>query len=100
VALLLGWRYTVVTGWHPHAMTTVDSFSPQRRPLTDPLGLAEIRFGAVAAEPRSFGELAASTPAPAVARAVLLNLLWHRRLAVDLRYPLGDRTLVAPVRVR
>lgn len=29
-ALACGWRYTVVTGWRPHVMTTVDTLSAQR----------------------------------------------------------------------
>ncbi|MDQ7907607.1 TnsA-like heteromeric transposase endonuclease subunit [Phytohabitans sp. ZYX-F-186] len=94
VAVLLGWRYTVVTGWQPHVMSTLDAMSAQRRPLTDRLGLAEALSAAVADGPRPFGELAASTVAPAVARAWLLHLLWHRRLGVQLGAPLGDATLV------
>lgn len=47
---------------------------------------------AAAADGRSFGELAAATVVPAVARAFLLHLLWHRRLGMDLSQPLTDRT--------
>lgn len=93
-ALLLGWRYIVVTGWHQHVMTTLDTISAQRRPLTDPLGLAEVLLAAVAGGPRPFGELAEATVAPAVARAVLLHLLWKREAAINLGSPLTDRTLV------
>jgi hypothetical protein len=94
VALLHGWGYTVVTGWIPHVTTTVDDLSAQRRPLTDRLGMADILLAAAAAGPRSFGELTAETIAPAIARAYLLNLLWHRRLGMDLSRPLADSTLV------
>jgi hypothetical protein len=94
VALTLGWRYVVVTGWKPHVATTLDALSAQRRALTDRLGLMAELLAAVAAGPRPFGELAARTVAPAVARAYLLNLLWHRRLGVELGYPLGDASLV------
>ncbi|MES4908840.1 MULTISPECIES: hypothetical protein [unclassified Streptomyces] len=43
-------------------------------------------------------QLAATTGMPAVARAHLLHLLWHRRLAVDLDDVLGDASWVYPVR--
>jgi hypothetical protein len=93
-ALTAGWRYAVVTGWKPHVATTLDTLSAQRRTLTDPLGLVDELLGAVAAGPLPFGELAAATVAPAVARAFLLHLLWHRRLGVELVSPLGDASLV------
>ncbi|MEV6825582.1 TnsA-like heteromeric transposase endonuclease subunit [Amycolatopsis sp. NPDC051102] len=69
VALLHGWRYVVVTGWKPHVLATVDTLSAQRRPLTDRLGLVEVLLAAASERPRSFGELAELTVAPAVARA-------------------------------
>jgi len=94
VAAAVGWRYAVVTGWRPHGLTTVDTLSSQRRPLTDRLGVVEELMTAVADGPRPFGELAAQTVAPAVARAYLLHLLWHRRLGMDLAVSLGDATLI------
>ncbi|MGX1774300.1 TnsA-like heteromeric transposase endonuclease subunit [Nocardia brasiliensis] len=93
VAELHGWGYVVVGGWRPHAATTVDTVSAQRRYLDDRLGLVEILLGA-AEMPRGFGELVEATPAPALARAFALHLLWHRRLGVDLSEPLSDRTFV------
>jgi hypothetical protein len=75
-------------------MSTVDTLSAQRRPLTDHLGMVEALLAAAAAGRRTFGELAGGTVAPAVARAYLLHLLWHRRLSMDLREPLTDHTLV------
>jgi hypothetical protein len=92
--LLLGWGYRVVTGWDPVAASTVDEFSAQRRPLTDRLGMVETLLDAVAGGLMPFGELAAATVAPAVARAYLLHLLWHRRLTMDLAMPLTDNTLI------
>ncbi len=94
VASMLGWRYVVVTGWKPHVATTLDTLSAQRRALTDRLGMVDELLTAVAAGPRPFGELAARSVAPAVARAYLLHLLWHRRLGVELGRPLGDASLV------
>jgi hypothetical protein len=94
VALLLGWRYVVVTGWRRHVVTTLDALSAQRRPLNDRLGLVDGLLAAVASGPRPFGELATATVAPVVARAFLLHLLWHRRLGVELGHPLGDASLV------
>lgn len=95
VALLHGWRYMVVSGWKPHVVSTVDALSAQRRPLSDRLGLVEVLLAAAAERPRPFGELAGLTVAPAIARAYVLHLLWHRRLGVDLASPLGDATLVS-----
>lgn len=94
VALLHGWRYVVAAGWKPHVLSTVDTLSAQRRPLTDRLGLVEVLLAAAAEKPRPFGELAELTVAPPIARAYLLHLLWHRRLGMDLTTPLGDATLV------
>lgn len=95
-ALASGWRYLVVAGWRPHVMATLDTLSSQRRPLADLLGLQEVLLGEVSREPRSFGDLAAGTVVPPVARAHLLHLLWHRRLSIDLARPLSDATLVHP----
>ncbi len=93
-AFACGWQYTVVTGWRPYAMTTLDTLSAQRRPLADQFGLqAQLLAGAMDG-PRSFGELAAGTRMPAVARAHLLHLLWRRRLGIDLNSPLTDAAVV------
>ncbi|MFK0251974.1 TnsA-like heteromeric transposase endonuclease subunit [Amycolatopsis azurea] len=95
VAQLLGWGYVVVTGWRRFVAATVDALSAQRRPLSDPLAMAEALLDAAAEGPRSFGDLAGGTRAPAVARAFLLHLLWHRHLGMDLDIPLSDHTLIA-----
>jgi len=94
VALLMGWGYTVVTGWRANAVSTIDALSSQRRPLTDRMGMSAALLNAVPADGRRFGDLAAETIAPAVARAYLLHLLWHRRLSMDLAGPLGDDTVI------
>jgi hypothetical protein len=96
VAALHGWGYVVVGGWRPFVVATVDTLSAQRRPLQDRLGFAENLL--VKAQVQvSFGELTAATTAPALARAILLHLLWHRRLGMDLSQPLTDRTsILAP----
>jgi hypothetical protein len=94
VALSCGWRYTVVTGWRSHVMTTVDTLSAQRRPLTDQLGLQEELLAGVADGPRRFGELVSGTRMPAVGRAHLLHLLWRRRLGIGVDRPLIDASLV------
>ncbi len=93
-ALAAGWRYGVVTGWRAHVVSTLDTLSAQRRPLTDRLGLVDGLLAGVAAGPRRLRDLVEDTVAPAVARAFLLHLVWHRRLGIDLSGPLGDRTLV------
>jgi hypothetical protein len=93
-ALEAGWRYSVVAGWRPHVLSGLDALSAQRRKLEDRLGLQDRLLRAVSAGPAAFGDLAAATPLPAVARAHALHLLWCRRLGVDLSGPLGDRSLV------
>jgi hypothetical protein len=93
-ALACGWRYGVVGGWRPHVMTTLDTLSAQRRPLSDPLGLAGTLLAAVASGPVRFADLVAVTCYPAVARAFAIHLIWHRVLAIDLAVPFGDSALV------
>jgi hypothetical protein len=96
-ALAAGWRYGVVGGWRPHVLTTLDTLASQRRPLADPLGTQPELLEDAAYGPLPFAELVAATSCPAVARAHALHLIWHRRLAIDLARPLGDRTPVWPV---
>jgi hypothetical protein len=93
-ALEAGWRYSVVAGWRPHVLSGLDALSAQRRDLEDRLGLQDCLLQAVSAGPAAFGDLAAATPLPAVARAHALHLLWRRRLGTDLSRPLGGRSLV------
>ncbi|MFC9629062.1 TnsA-like heteromeric transposase endonuclease subunit [Streptomyces mirabilis] len=96
IALALGWGYAVVTGWRPLTWRNVDLLYSRRRPMNDPLGLKPLllRTARAAAEPFSFGELAASYEFPALARPVLLHLLWHRQLGVDLAAPFGDSSVL------
>ena len=93
-ALEAGWRYSVVAGWRPHVLTGLDALSAQRRDLEDRLGVQDHLLQAAAAGPAAFGDLAAATPLPAIARAHGLHLLWRRRLGIDLSCPLGDTSLV------
>ena len=93
-ALACGWRYGVMGGWQPHVMTTLDTLSAQRRPLSDPLGLTEALLSAAAGGPVRFADLVAATCYPAVARAFAIHLIWHRVLAIDLGEPFGDSALV------
>jgi hypothetical protein len=92
-ALACGWRYTVVGRWRVNALTAVDTMSSQRRPLSDPLVLRPALLEA-AAGGRAFGELAAATRCPPVARAQLLHLVRHRKLGIDMSRPLGDSSAV------
>jgi len=93
-ALACGWRYGVVGGWQPHVMTTLDTLSAQRRPLSDPLGLTDALLAAAGDGPVRFADLAAATCYPAVARAFAIHLIWHRVLVIDLAGPFGDSSLV------
>jgi hypothetical protein len=99
-ALSCGWRYGVVGGWQPHVMTTLDTLSAQRRPLSDPLGLAGALLATAAGGPVRFADLVAATCYPAVARAFAIHLIWHRVLAIDLAEPFGDGALVWRGRTR
>ena len=93
VALACGWRYAVVGRWRENVMAAVDAMSSQRRSLSDPLGLRPALLEA-AAGGRAFGELAAASRCPPVARAQLLHLLWHRKLGIDMSRPLAGSSPV------
>ena len=95
-ALAAGWRYLVVPGWRPQVMAGVDALSAQRRPVTDLLGVAAALLSAAEPDGTAFAELAGRCSWPAVGRALLIHLLWHRRLGVDLSRPLSDRSAVWP----
>lgn len=96
VAHELGWRHEVVTGWRQPAGSVVETMSAYRREQSDPLGMTGTLLGLLGLRgPTRFGELAALTQAPPVARAHILALAWRRRVSVDLGTPLGDGTVVA-----
>ena len=94
VAVTMGWRYVVVTGWRPQVVGVLDAVSAQRRPLPDPLGVRPELLQTAAAGPVEFATLTEAASWPVVARAHALHLIWHRRLALDLAAPLGEHTLV------
>ncbi|WP_236669847.1 TnsA-like heteromeric transposase endonuclease subunit [Streptomyces antimycoticus] len=96
-AAAVGWRYTVVTGWRRQVLTGLDALSARRRALSDPLGLEAELLESVRHCPRRLGELVEATPVAAAARAHLLHLLWHRRLATDLAQPLEDASWIYTV---
>jgi hypothetical protein len=98
-ALACGWRYTLAAQCRGHATAVLNTLSSQRRPLPDPLGLLPSLMERAEARP-TFGELAASSAVPPVARALLLHQLWHRRLGTDLSVPLTDASPVVPGGVR
>ncbi|HYS41068.1 MAG TPA: TnsA-like heteromeric transposase endonuclease subunit, partial [Pseudonocardiaceae bacterium] len=87
VAFSCGWGYIVVTGWPRHVVGTLDVLSSQRRELSDAFGVQGQIYQALGSGPAGFEELAHATDLPAVARAHLLHLLWHRRVGVDLAGP-------------
>ncbi|MGJ5829631.1 TnsA-like heteromeric transposase endonuclease subunit [Streptomyces ossamyceticus] len=99
VAIEVGWRYAVVTGWRPHVAANLDTLYSRRRSMTDPLRLIPQLLDAVqtAGGPVAFRTLAMQSGIEALARAVLIHLLWHRRLSVDLSQPLCDKSQVWPV---
>lgn len=89
VALACGWRYVVVGSWCEHVVASLDAISSQRRPLSDPLGLEQELLTAIGAG-AGFGQVVAGTRCEPVARAMLLHLIWVRRVGVDLSQPLSD----------
>ncbi|WP_338894839.1 TnsA-like heteromeric transposase endonuclease subunit [Streptomyces sp. TG1A-60] len=99
LARVCGWEFAVVGEWLPHIMMTLDWLSSRRRSMADPLQLEPTLLAEAAAGGRTFGELAACTAFPPVARAHLLHLLWHRRLGLDLRAPLGDGSVIVTGKV-
>ncbi|WP_344462606.1 TnsA-like heteromeric transposase endonuclease subunit [Kitasatospora kazusensis] len=102
VALALGWGYAVVTGWRLQAWRNVDLLYSRRRPMQDPLGLKPLLLEAAraAARPLTFAELAATYEYEALARPVVLHLLWHRQLGVDLSAPFRDGSVIRPASTR
>lgn len=93
-ALAVGWRYRVVGGWLPQVYTTLEDLSQRRRDPGDRFSLRPGLMGMVARGPIAFGDLAASTELPAVARAQVIYLLWHRHLGMDLAEPLADHAMI------
>ncbi|MFE5947633.1 TnsA-like heteromeric transposase endonuclease subunit [Streptomyces sp. NPDC056480] len=93
IAVACGWHYVVAAQWRDNVVAAVDAFSSQRRALSDPLGLRPGLLEA-AREGRTFGELTDATSFPAVARAQLLHLLWHRQVGIDLSMPFGNQSFV------
>ncbi|MDJ0374682.1 TnsA-like heteromeric transposase endonuclease subunit [Streptomyces sp. H10-C2] len=99
VALMLGWGYAVVTGWRPLTWRNVDLLYSRRRPMQDRLGLKPMLLQAARAaqavsEPITFRELADTFEFPALARPVILHLLWHRQFGVDLTAPFRDSSVL------
>lgn len=96
VATRLGWRHVLVGDFvRPHSVN-VEVLSSARRTPHDPLGLAPVMRRALAAGPREFGRTVAATVAPALARSVLLGMIWRGEAAIDLAVLLTDRS---PVRL-
>lgn len=93
VALACGWRYVVAARWHDHVLASLDAISSQRRAFADVLGLESGLLGAIGSG-ACLGQVVAGSRCEPVARALLLSLLWQRRVGVDLSCPLDDRSLV------
>lgn len=91
VALACGWRYVVVARWREYVSASLDAISSQRRSLSDPLGLEPGLFASISAG-AGFGQAVAESRCEPVARALLLHLVWARRVGVDLSRPLDNRS--------
>ncbi|MFH9609017.1 TnsA-like heteromeric transposase endonuclease subunit [Streptomyces sp. NPDC017448] len=102
-ALALGWGYAVVTGWRTLTWRNVDLLYSRRRSMQDRLGLKPrllqtARAAQALSQPLTFRALADTCEFPALARPVILHLLWHRQLGVDLAAPFGDGSVVRVAR--
>ncbi|MER7468867.1 TnsA-like heteromeric transposase endonuclease subunit [Streptomyces sp. NPDC097981] len=95
LSLACGWRYVVAAGWLPHVQASLDAMYARRRPMSD---LLNLRPGLLAAAEQglTFGEAANESQFWPVARAQLLNLLWQRRLGVDLSKSLTNASRLMP----
>lgn len=89
------WQEAVVVGYSQPALTVLKTIGAARR--TDDLVALGGQMLDLLAErgPSRFGEVVATTEAPALARAVLQRLIWDREVTVDLNRVLTDETLVA-----
>lgn len=94
VAARLGWRHVVVGGFRrPHSVN-VEALSSARRTPHDPLGLATAMHEALSRGPQPFGAVVAATDAPALARSVLMGMIWRGEAAIDLAVLLTDHSTV------
>ncbi|MEU2855225.1 hypothetical protein [Streptomyces syringium] len=94
VAVICGWRHSVVVGLRPHVYSVLDGPSSQRHPMKDPLSLQPELMALAGQGEMQFGALVQATRCEVVARANAKHLLWHRRLATDLGSPLVDSSMV------
>ncbi|MFQ6395318.1 TnsA-like heteromeric transposase endonuclease subunit [Nocardia sp. KC 131] len=93
-AELLGWGYMAVTGWRQPALATVDTLSSQRRPLADPLGMAEALMTAVAAGPCRFDEARGIDDGTNDLESVCAATALATELGLDLSQPLDDQAVL------
>lgn len=94
VAARLGWRHVVVGDFRRPCSVNVEALSSARRTPHDPLGLAAAMHRTLAQGARPFGDVVAATDAPALARAVLLGMIWRGEAAIDLAVLLTDHSAV------
>lgn len=94
VCALHGWNTAVVTDYARPALTVVTTVAAAKK-TADPYAFDTAILDTLRSGPRTFGELAQATSAPAVARAVLQRLIWDRRVTIDLNRVLTDSTLVS-----
>src|SRR6266571_1181927 len=83
VAAAVGWRYAVVTGWKPHVLTTVDTLSSQRRPVSGGDVLVDLAPGAALV--LDGAEWVVERAEPQYGRAVLVST-GGQRLPVTFRF--------------
>ncbi|WTN46174.1 TnsA-like heteromeric transposase endonuclease subunit [Streptomyces sp. NBC_00631] len=92
LAVAAGWSCLLVVGWRPHVAEVIEAVAARRRAMRDPLGVRDRLLAGAQAGPVRLGRLVAVAQVPAAARAHLLDLIWQRRLAIDLARPLNDGT--------
>lgn len=94
LAFRRGWRSALITGYARPAFTLVEMLAATPKD-TDPLGYRQAVTDKLGRGPLRFGDLAQDFPAPAIARAATLRLLWERNVTCDAARHFGDRTMIA-----
>jgi hypothetical protein len=102
----LGWEYGIYSEPGRQRARNLRLLAVYRHGMAGYESERAAALGAAAA-PTSFGHVVVATGlAPAIARPLIFELVWRRRLTVNLDWPLGDRTAIqsapaaAPVCVR
>lgn len=90
----LGWGYRMVGEPPTQLSANVGWLAGFRRPLGPAATRLVPSILAAATRSSTIGALAQTQDVPELARPAIYHLLWHHRLACDLKRPLRERTLI------